>query len=177
MLTAANHIFLTEGLVNYRARTRGAFLAANQALREDLEREEARGRRRGLLLEEEAALAFYEARVPAAIHSLPSFEAWRTSLEASDPNALFMRAEDLLKDGALRADPLDFPQQLAVDALMVPLVYTHDPRDDTDGVTARVPVEALALINPAPFEWMVPGVLGEKIDALIRSLPKQLRAR
>lgn len=174
---SARHIFLTEGLVNYRARTRGAFLAANQALREDLEREEARGRRRGLLLEEEAALAFYEARVPAAIHSLPSFEAWRTSLEASDPNALFMRAEDLLKDGALRADPLDFPQQLAVDALMVPLVYTHDPRDDTDGVTARIPVEALALINPAPFEWMVPGVLGEKIDALIRSLPKQLRVR
>ncbi len=174
---SARHIFITEGLVNYRARTSGGFLDANRALRTELEHEEARGRRRGLLLEDEAALAFYDARVPAEIHSLPSFEAWRKGIEASNAHALYMRDEDLLKDGAQRADPLDFPQEIAVDALRVPLHYTHDPRHDSDGVTARIPVEALAVVDPAPFEWMVPGVLGEKIDALIRSLPKHLRVR
>jgi ATP-dependent helicase HrpA len=174
---AARHVFLQEGLVGYRARTAGAFLAANRALREALEREEARGRRRGLLLEEEAAFAFYDSRVPNDIHSTPSFEAWRKKLEASEPRALFMREADLLRDDAERVRDSDFPESLRLDALAVPLAYAHDPEDAGDGITARIPVEALSLIDPEPFEWMVPGLLAEKIEALIRTLPKHLRVR
>ena len=173
----ARNVFIQEGLVAYRARTEGAFLAANRALREALEREEARGRRRGLLLEEEAAFAFYDERVPKHIHSVPSFESWRREVEERDPRALFMREGDLLRDGAERVRDTDFPETLAVDELALPLAYAHDPEDAGDGITARVPVEALGLVDPAPFEWMVPGLFAEKVEGLVRTLPKHLRVR
>ena len=173
----ARHVFIQEGLVAHRARTEGAFLRANAALREEIEREEARGRRRGLLLEEEAAFAFYDARLPADVHSTPSFERWRRGAEEADPSLLVMREEDLLRDDADRVDPHAFPRQMALEALALPLDYAHDPEDARDGVTARVPVEALAVIDPAPFEWLVPGLLPEKVEALVRSLPKHIRVR
>jgi ATP-dependent helicase HrpA len=173
----ARHVFIQEGLVGHRARTEGAFLDTNRILREELEGEEVRGRRRGLLLEEEAAFDFYDSRIPADIHSVPSFERWRREAEAVDPNILVMREEDLLRDDAARVDSAAFPRQLAVDQLSLPLDYAHDPEDARDGVTARVPVEALAVLDPAPFEWLVPGLVGEKIEALVRSLPKHLRVR
>jgi ATP-dependent helicase HrpA len=174
---AARHVFIQEGLVAYRARTDGAFLAANRALREALEREEARGRRRGLLLEEEAAFAFYDRRVPAHVHSTPSFESWRRKIEAKEPRHLFMRESDLLRDDAERVRDSDYPESMRLDALAVPLAYAHDPEDSGDGVTARIPVEALGLVDPRPFEWMVPGLFAEKVEALIRTLPKHLRVR
>ncbi len=173
----ARHVFIQEGLVGYRARTEGAFLARNRALREALEQEEARGRRRGLLLEEEAAFAFYDARVPAEVHSTPSFERWRREAEKRDPAVLVMCDDDLLRDDAQRVDDGSFPRSIEVEALALPLEYRHDPERADDGVTARVPVEALAVLDPAPFEWLVPGLLAEKIEALVRSLPKHLRVR
>ena len=173
----ARNVFIQEGLVGYRARTAGEFLDRNRELRLALEEEEARGRRRGLLLEEEAAFAFYDARIPAEIRSTPSFESWRREAERADPMVLWMRDDDLIRDGAERTDASRFPPTISVDALAVPLAYTHDPDLAHDGVTARIPVEALAVIDPTPFEWMVPGLLTQKVEALVRSLPKQLRVR
>ncbi|MEY3143838.1 MAG: ATP-dependent helicase HrpA [Planctomycetota bacterium] len=173
----ARNVFMQEGLVGYRARTEGEFLAANRALREALEREEARGRRRGLLLEEEAAFAFYDKRIPKHIHSVPSFESWRREAEARDARTLFMRESDLLRDDAERVRDTDFPEALSVDELALPLAYAHDPEDAGDGITARVPIEALGLVDPVPFEWMVPGLFAEKVEGLIRTLPKHLRVR
>ena len=173
----ARHVFIQEGLVHHRMRTNGAFLGLNRGLREEIEREEVRGRRRGLLLEEEAAFAFYDARVPQDIHSTPSFERWRRVAEQRDPNALVMTEDDLLRDDAERVDPGQFPRSITQESLALPLDYAHDPEDARDGVTARIPVEALAVIDPAPFEWLVPGMLAEKVEVLVRSLPKHVRVR
>ncbi len=173
----ARQVFIQEALVGGRARTKGEFLRRNRALRESLEREEARGRRRGLLLEEEAAHAFYDRVVPPEVHSLPSFESWRRGAERRDRHLLVMREDDLVRDGAERIEDAHFPLSLQVDRLEVPLEYAHDPDSARDGLTARVPVEALAVVDPAPFEWMVPGLLAEKVEALVRSLPKHLRVR
>ena len=173
----ARNVFIQEALVAHRGRTTGAFLEKNRAMRGALEREEARGRRRGLLLEEEAAFRFYDERLPKHIHSMPSFESWRREVEARDPRHLVMREDDLLRDGAERVSDTAFPQSVALDRLTVPLAYAHDPEDSGDGITARIPVEALGLVDPAPFEWLVPGLFGEKVEALIRTLPKHLRVR
>lgn len=173
----ARQVFIQEALVAGRARTKGEFLRRNRALRESLEREEARGRRRGLLLEEEAAHAFYDRVVPPEVHSLPSFESWRRAAERRERNLLVMREDDLVRDGAERIEDAHYPLALRLDALEVPIAYAHDPDTAHDGLTARLPVEALAVVDPAPFEWMVPGMLAEKVEALVRSLPKHLRVR
>jgi ATP-dependent helicase HrpA len=88
-----------------------------------------------------------------------------------------MRDEDLVRDGAPRVDPEDFPPSVEAAGIALPLEYAqHEARED-DGLTVRVPVEALAVLDPAPFEWLVPGLLAEKVEALVRSLPKHLRVR
>jgi len=173
----ARNVFIQEGLVQQRVRTEGEFLERNRELIEELRDEEARGRRRGLLLEEEAAFRFYDGRIPKDIHSTPSFERWRRERELVNPGLLVMQEHDLLRDDADRVDPTLFPRVLEVAELLLPLEYAHDPQDAGDGVTARVPVEALAVLDPAPFEWMVPGLLAEKTEALVRSLPKHIRVR
>ncbi|MEY4119316.1 MAG: ATP-dependent helicase HrpA [Planctomycetota bacterium] len=173
----ARNVFIQEGLVQQRARTEGTFLQLNRELIEELRDEEARGRRRGLLLEEEAAFRFYDERIPKDIHSTPSFERWRRDREQANPELLVMQEQDLLRDDADRVDPKLFPRALELEELKLPLDYAHDPQDARDGVTARIPVEALAVLDPAPFEWLVPGLLGEKTEALVRSLPKHIRVR
>jgi len=173
----ARNVFIQEGLVQQRVRTDGSFLELNRELIEALRDEEARGRRRGLLLEEEAAFRFYDERIPKDIHSTPSFERWRRDREQANPELLAMQEQDLLRDDADRVDPKLFPRALELEELKLPLDYAHDPQDARDGVTARVPVEALAVLDPAPFEWLVPGLLAEKTEALVRSLPKHIRVR
>ena len=173
----ARQVFIQEALVGHRLRTDAPFLRENRALRAALEEEEIRGRRRGAVLEEMAAYAFYDARLPAEIHSGPSLDRWRRDAERRDPSALVMRDEDLVRDGARRVDPTEFPQRFEAAGLSLPLDYAQREELDDDGITVRVPVEALAVLDPAPFEWLVPGLLAEKVEALVRSLPKHLRVR
>ncbi len=59
--------------------------------------------------------------------------------------------------------------------MRLPLDYQYRPGEDDDGVTLTVPLEALNQIDPQRIGWLVPGLLREKIEALIRSLPKEYR--
>ncbi len=173
----ARDIFLHEALVAGEIRTKGVFLEKNAALRATLEAEEVRGRRRGLLVEDEGAYRFYDARVPAHVHATPSFEQWRREAERTQPNILIMEEQDLLRDEAVRPDARLFPSHLQVGGCTLPLTYAHDPLDAQDGVTVSIPYEALPHLPAAPFEWLVEGMLLEKMDALVHALPKALRVR
>ncbi len=173
----ARDIFLHEALVAGDIRTKGIFLAKNAALRAALEAEEIRGRRRGLLVEDEGAYRFYDAKLPADVHSTPTFERWRRDAERVDPTVLLMREEDLLRESIARPDPRLFPTRMEVGGFTLPLSYAHDPLDAHDGVTVSIPLEALAHLSPAPFEWLVEGMLLEKVSALIHALPKSVRVR
>jgi ATP-dependent helicase HrpA len=172
----SRNIFL-HALVAGRVRTDGAFLAHNLELRERIERMEERRRRRGLLVDEEARFAFYERTVPAGIHSGPSFERWRREAEAANPRVLWMGLSDLLKPGAELPDRSLLPDRLEQGGASLELVYRHEPGAVRDGIAVRVPAAAAAWLDPRRLEWLVPGRLVEKIEALIRSLPKRIRTR
>ena len=82
----------------------------------------------------------------------------------------------------LRADTGDlgeerYPDTLNIDNLELSLDYQYEPGSDQDGVTLDVPIEVLSRIAPEPLGWLVPGLLEEKVLALIRALPKPLRTR
>lgn len=68
-----------------------------------------------------------------------------------------------------------FPDTWEVEGMKLPLDYKYEPGEDDDGITVKVPVNALSQIPDSRAEWLVPGMVREKIDALIRSLPKKLR--
>src|SRR6185312_6296918 len=57
----------------------------------------------------------------------------------------------------------------------LPFEYRFVPGDAADGVTLRVPLPLLNAIPAARCEWLVPGLLQDKVTALIRGLPKALR--
>jgi ATP-dependent helicase HrpA len=135
---------------------------------------EAKSRRRDILVDEELLYAFYAVRVPEGIYSTPQFEQWLRQASVAQPKLLHLRLEDLLRQ-PLDTDPAQFPDHLDLDGLALPFEYRFEPGDEADGVTLVVPVEVLAQVSEGRASWLVPGLLLEKIVALIRTLPKALR--
>jgi ATP-dependent helicase HrpA len=55
------------------------------------------------------------------------------------------------------------------------LEYRFMPGDAADGVTLHVPLAFVNAVQAMRCEWLVPGLLPEKVAELIRGLPKSLR--
>ena len=171
----ARRIFIRDGLVAGEIRTRGEFLAHNLALVDEVERLEAKARRRDVLADEEQLAAFYEARIPSDISDAAAFERWRKRAERKDPHRLYMTREALMRRAAGDISAEQYPDRLTVAGVELALEYHLEPGSERDGVTAVIPAAALKQLPPEPFEWLVPGLLEEKVTALIRGLPKALR--
>ena len=172
----ARNIFIQSALVDGDCDLDAPFVRHNAGLRARIEDMEARRRGRGLLVDGEARFAFFDARVPADVHSLPSFERWRRKVEARDPQRLFMAEADLL---AGEPDPdlaRRFPDRIDA-GVRAELRYELAPGTARDGVHARIALADLASADADRLEWLVPGLLAEKAEALIRTLPKQVRVR
>ncbi|MAA74329.1 MAG: ATP-dependent RNA helicase HrpA [Salinisphaeraceae bacterium] len=173
---AAREIFIREGLVPFQIMdNRGrlpAFLAANQRLMEQIMAREARFRRRDLLVDEVTLFNFYDARLPANICDRRQLEAW---LAEADGETLCFDEQTLLRHAGLELPEQDYPQRMTLGDLPVQLDYQYEPGRDSDGVTARVPLPAINQITPEELEWLVPGLLEEKLREYLKALPKALR--
>ena len=178
---AARQVFIQGALVEGRWRTRGRFAERNAQLLASLAELEARSRRPHAALREQAVFEFFDRRIPASIHSGPSFERWRRRLESRSPKRLWMRPRDLVGDWIV-PDREAFPDEWVAPrgegpSLRLGLRYRHEPGGEQDGITLEVPIEALATVDPQRVEWLVPGRLEEKVLAVVRGLPKAVRVR
>ena len=171
----SRELLIQHGLVEGEIETRGGFLRHNLELLGEVEALETRSRRRDLLLGEEARYEFYDRRVPADVYDTARFERWRRGAERKDPKLLFMSPDDLMRDESEPVDLEEFPETLVSGELVLPLEYRFDPGSAEDGVTLTVPREALAQLDRQRLGWLVPGLLEQKIVALIKSLPKPIR--
>ncbi|MFW5653664.1 MAG: ATP-dependent RNA helicase HrpA, partial [Planctomycetota bacterium] len=171
----ARRIFIRDGLVEGDIQTRGKFLEANRRLLDEVRDIESRIRRRGIVAEEEQRLQFYDRVVPDDVWDAPRFEKWRKAIERRQPQILHMKREDVLAMGLPPIEPADYPDALEIDGLRLPLSYQLEPGHPRDGVTVQIPVEAINQITEQRLSWIIPGWRLEKVLALIRSLPKQLR--
>src|SRR5690606_2818571 len=117
---------------------------------------------------------FYDARLPAGLYSLKHLESWYRRASDTERNALRMTEADLLvRDPGLGKDA--FPDHLEVGELCLPLSYSFDPTGSRDGVTLTVPVTVLNQLSLERLDWLVPGLLRDKLEALLRGLPKARR--
>ena len=174
----AREVFLRGGLVEGTLRTRGRFLEHNRKLVEQIIALEDRARRRDIFAGEEALYAFYAERVPPEVHDTATFEAWRRQAEAAQPDLLHATRSDLVREGAVDLDPAVVPRHLARRRRRAPAVATDSsPATPPTASPSRFPLAALANLRPEPFEWLVPGYLPEKVNALLRALPKSQRKR
>lgn len=171
----AREVFIEHGLVKGGYQTRARFLSANQQLLADLERWQRKVRRHGLLRGEHARYAFYNRRLPAEVCDGQSFERWHREAERREPGLLLMSTSDLLTEPeAFHIDAI-FPEALLMKRLRLPLDYCFEPGSAHDGITATVPKEGFHELDARRLEWLVPGLLEEKVAALIKSLPKTMR--
>jgi ATP-dependent helicase HrpA len=119
--------------------------------------------------------AFYDARLPASVVDWRSFEQWRGDAEKKDRRLLYMRPEDLMARSLSEAEGGQFPEKIETNGIELPLKYRFDPGHVADGVTATVHLADLHAIDADRLDWLVPGLIEEKVTDLIRTLPKKLR--
>jgi ATP-dependent helicase HrpA len=168
-------LFIHHALVEGEYRTDAPFFAHNKKLVEEVQELEAKRRTRDYLVEAEARFAFYDRKLPHDVFNGHTFERWRKNAERHNPKLLFMSLRDLMKRSADDVTPEAFPDFMLVNGTRLPLEYHLDPGDVMDGVTVTIPLAALNQMPEEPFEWLVPGLLREKVLQLIRSLPKAVR--
>jgi ATP-dependent helicase HrpA len=172
---SSRQIFIKAALVDQDYDTDAQFFRHNAQLLREVELLEAKTRRRDILVDAASRYAFYDARVPAEVVDGITFELWRRRAEQKDRRVLFMSRDDLMSRQPDWQQLERFPAKLDVDGIAFPLDYKFDPSQPDDGVTATVRLAQLNQLPPSRAEWIVPGLIEAKVDALIRTLPKQLR--
>lgn len=171
----AREIFIREALVAGRSDVRGEFLAANRRLLDEVERLEAKIRRRDILVDEQTLVDFYAARIPERISTVASFESWRGKAERHAPRLLHMKLADVMRRDAPEVSAEDYPDALPVGGNLLPLTYKFEPVEPDDGVTLTVPEPLVDMLDAGRLAWLVPGWRLEKVTELMRELPKELR--
>jgi ATP-dependent helicase HrpA len=171
----SREIFLRSALVEGEYETQAPFFAHNRRLLKEIERLEHKSRRPDILVDDELIYAFYDARVPEGITNGADFEKWRKEAERAQPKLLELRREDLMRHEAAGITTENFPHELQVGLNRFALEYHFEPRSPKDGVTMTVPVALLNQVPAARCEWLVPGLLKEKVQAYAKGMPQRLR--
>lgn len=173
----AREIFFRDGLVEGEFETKAKFFHHNRALVAELEALQQRTRRVDILIDEQTQFDFYDRLIPNDVCSGSQLDKWRKKAEAKDAKLLFFRREDFLQEEDTAAADAGFPQQLQIGVNEFELNYNMEPGADNDGITITVPRAGLSQIPRERLGWLVPGLLEEKVVALIKSLPKDMRRR
>lgn len=171
----SREVFIRQALVAGELNSKAAFLAHNRKLIEEVLELEAKSRRRDVLVDEELLYRFFDERIPAHVCSGPQFERWYKQASDKERDALELTRDHLMQHEAAGVTAEDFPTHIEVNGLRLALEYHFEPGHIDDGVTVKVPVAALNQLDRRRFDWLVPGLLEEKLVALIKSLPKSLR--
>jgi ATP-dependent helicase HrpA len=171
----SREIFIREALANGDFDTKSAFFAANERLIAEVEELEHKARRQDVLVDEHQLFVFYDSKIPADIVNAASFEKWRADAEKRNPKLLYLTRDDLMRHGADAVTAVQFPEKLTLAGVDIPLKYRFEPSHILDGVTATVPLALLNQLDPTPTEWLVPGMLREKLTYLVKALPKTFR--
>ena len=174
---AAREIFIREALVAGEWETRLPFVAANRKLIAQVEELEHKSRRQDVLVDDELIVAFYEQQVPADVHSAQTFERWYRAESKHQPKLLWLTREELMRHEAAGITTSTFPRTVRLGGIDCAATYLHEPGNARDGVTVTLPVYALNAASEERCEWLVPGMLKDKVVALVKTLPQRLRSR
>jgi len=171
----ARNLFIHHALVEGEFSTKAPFFEHNRRLVDQIERIEAKRRKRDVLLSPQVRFDFYDARVGREVTNGASFEQWRKQAEREKPDLLFMRREDLMAHDAAEVTAELYPDELPVGGSTLQLDYHAEPGHEDDGVTVTVPLAMLNQVSAERLDYLVPGLLKEKVVALIKTLPKAIR--
>lgn len=180
-VAASREIFIREGLVageiDQTWINRWPFYKHNQQLIEEIEQLEHKQRRQDVLVDDALIEAFYDARIPADVVNGAGFDAWRRDAEKTNPKLLFLNRDDLMRHEADGVTTDKFPPEIVMNGVRYDLSYHFAPGANDDGVTLTLPLAHLNRISPEACEWLVPGLLRDKVLQLLKNLPQRYRSK
>ncbi len=184
----ARNIFIQRALVEEELDTKLDFFEYNQLLVDEARKLGDKLRRPDIVRGELARYDFYQARIPDDVYDKRSLEKWYqqeknrecSASQSPDhrgvPAKLFMGLADLLTERVDDSVLENFPDSLKTfDGGSAQLEYNFAPGEEHDGLTVVVPMEGLRQLEPSRLGWLVPGLVEQKIAALLKSLPKEIR--
>ena len=174
---AAREIFIREALVAGEWETKLPFAAANRKLIAQVEELEHKARRQDVLVDDALIHAFYDQQLPADVHSALTFERWFREESKRRPQLLMLTREELMRHEAAGITTASFPRTVRLGGIDCAATYLHEPGHARDGLTVTVPVYVLNAVSEDRCEWLVPGMLKDKLVALARTLPQRPRSR
>jgi ATP-dependent helicase HrpA len=115
--------------------------------------------------------------VPKDVFSGATFEAWYRQASRGKPDLLKLTRDELMRHEAAGITTNAFPKTVKLGGVDCSASYLHEPGDPRDGLTVSVPLFVLNQVAEERAEWLVPGMLKDKIQALLKSLPQKPRSR
>jgi ATP-dependent helicase HrpA len=173
----AREIFIEGALVGGDLESSQAFWLHNRALIREIEDLEHRARRPDVLVDDRALFVFYEVRIPKDVRDVRSFDAWYRAAVAKEPKLLFLAREDVMRHGAESVTEELFPRELEIGDATFALAYRFEPGHPMDGVTMSVPLALLNQVDDGAIDWLVPGMIREKVAWTMKALPKRVRTQ
>jgi len=177
----ARELFIRGALVEGEFDTKLAFFAHNRKLLAEIEQLEHKSRRQDVLVDDELIYAFYDQAIPSGIYTGASFERWyrdevkKRGQPEDKLRLLYLSRDDLMRHEAAGVTTDLFPKRMTMSGVEMALTYHFEPGSPRDGVTLAVPLYALNQVDARRCEWLVSGMLKEKTQLLLKSLPQKLR--
>lgn len=171
----ARELFIREALVQEDYESRAPFWQHNMAMIRDIREMEHKSRRPDVLVDDSLIYDFYDKRIPKEVISQSTFDKWRAQVEQDSQKLLYLTKTDLMRHDASGITIEYFPKKLEIAGVPMALNYNFDPGSVRDGVTLTVPLFALNQLDAERLEWLVPGMVKEKVQMLLKSLPQRLR--
>ncbi len=171
-IETSNKLFIEDGLVQAQMRTRLEFYSHNQRLIAEIQAQEDRQRKQDILLEPWRLVELYSSIIPEHVYSENLLAKW---LRKQDKKCLFFSHQQLTKSGSSKPQEELFPKQLDIRGLKLDLCYNFAPGEDNDGITVTIALQWLNSFTGDDFQWLVPGLIKQKLELMIRGLPKPIR--
>ena len=186
----ARSLLIEHGLAEGELISRAKFWEHNLKIMEQVRSLADKTRRRDLIIDPHVLVAFYEARIPKAVVDRATLERWDRTLvvkndtkpdKANHQTAIspslspYLTWDDIVLPLDRKEIDREFPEQVSIGVTKLPLRYRFEPGHEADGVSVSVPQAVVHQLHSERLEWLVPGLLEEKLTHLIKSLPKRLR--
>ena len=171
----SRELFIRGALVARDYESRAPYFAHNTKLIKEIEALEHKSRRQNVLVDDQTLYEFYDPLIPQGIYNAATFEHWRKEAERANPKLLFLSRDYLMRHSAHGVTEDLYPAYLTINGQDYPLRYRFDPSHPLDGVSLTLPLAMLNQLDVTRCDWLVPGMLREKVTALLRGLPQRIR--
>jgi ATP-dependent helicase HrpA len=170
----ASDIFIRSALVEGDLKKPFPFLIHNQEVIERVLNMEDKIRRRNLLADEHELAMFYQKRL-AGIYDVQTLH--KLIREKGDDAFLRMKEDDILQRKLENEELSLYPDEVHLDEHRFPCAYRFAPGTAEDGTTLKVPIHMVSALTATSTDWVIPGLLREKVAALLKGLPKEYKKK